>query len=187
MRIRIELGGTGISPPDKNPPGQKTPGEKVLSGDIFYCSGSRQLNHSSCVCGLCGSVDGGWSDWSEWTSCSRSCGTGAMTRSRQCDSPPPHHGGRDCQGAATEETVCNLFPCPGQSALNPIITTIEVDNMHILLIFICLGITSTEVKQEEQRVAVGLGNAHFISIQQASSDAATLLCDTCPSLLLALL
>ena len=56
-----------MSPPDKSPPGQKcprakdppdkitpgqksgekTPGGKVPNGDIFYCSGSRQLNHSS--------------------------------------------------------------------------------------------------------------------------------------------
>ena len=42
----MNLRGTGISPLEKNPPGQKTPGEKVPSGDIFYCSGSRQLNHS---------------------------------------------------------------------------------------------------------------------------------------------
>jgi len=53
-------GGTGISPPDKSPPGQKTPRTVLVfvlvfvfvivfvpSGDIFYCSGSRQLNHSS--------------------------------------------------------------------------------------------------------------------------------------------
>ena len=49
----LNLGGMGISFPDKNPPGQnppgqKTPGEKVPSGDIFYCSSRRQLNHSSC-------------------------------------------------------------------------------------------------------------------------------------------
>ena len=50
----LNLGGTGISPPDKRPPpGQKHPGQKSpgpghpTSGDIFYCSGSRQLNHSS--------------------------------------------------------------------------------------------------------------------------------------------
>jgi len=63
----LNLVGTGISPqdksppgkrprtkapPDKNPPGQKSPGqktsgEKVPNGDIFYCSGSRQFNHSS--------------------------------------------------------------------------------------------------------------------------------------------
>ena len=39
----LNLGLTGISPPDKNPPGPGYP----TSGDIFYCSGSRQLNHSS--------------------------------------------------------------------------------------------------------------------------------------------
>ena len=72
----LNLGGTGISPPDKspparakdprtkasqdkNPPDQKSPRPKdppdknppgpghPTSGDIFYCSGSRQLNHSS--------------------------------------------------------------------------------------------------------------------------------------------
>ena len=78
----LKLGGTGISPQDKSPPGQQTPptgqkpppltkalpdknppaksppGQKCprtkktgsghpTSGDIFYCSGSRQLNHSS--------------------------------------------------------------------------------------------------------------------------------------------
>ena len=58
VRICIALGGNGHkppgqksprgnSPPGKRPPGQKTPGEKVPSGDIFYCIGSRQLNHSS--------------------------------------------------------------------------------------------------------------------------------------------
>ena len=39
-------------PPAKSPPGQncpraKDPRGKVPSGDIFYCSGSRQLNRSS--------------------------------------------------------------------------------------------------------------------------------------------
>ena len=59
VRICIEIGGgDGHKPPGqkpsrtkipqtKSPPGQKTRGEKVPSGDIFYCSGSRQLNHSS--------------------------------------------------------------------------------------------------------------------------------------------
>ena len=59
----LNLGGNGHKPPppDKSPPGQKTPWTKAprtkiptgpghpTSGDIFYCSGSRQLNHSSVV------------------------------------------------------------------------------------------------------------------------------------------
>jgi len=59
VRIRIELGGNGHKPPgqkspqakdppDKSTPGQKSPGPgHPTSGDVFYCSGSRQLNHSS--------------------------------------------------------------------------------------------------------------------------------------------
>jgi len=51
-------------PPGKSAPGQKTPGEKVPSGDIFCCSGSRQLNHSSLIlcpsfstrCSFCPSI-----------------------------------------------------------------------------------------------------------------------------------
>jgi len=35
------------------------------------------------------------------------------------------------------------------------------------------------IKQKQQRVAVGPGNAHFISIRQVSSDAVTLRRGTC--------
>ena len=77
----LNLGGTGISPldsfsycssfrfhsrsrsADKNLPGPGHP----TSGDIFYCSGSRQLNHSSLVVAVSCvivvmslTVDGGW-------------------------------------------------------------------------------------------------------------------------------
>jgi len=35
------------------------------------------------------------------------------------------------------------------------------------------------MKQEQQHVAVGLGNGHFISVRQVSSDAATMQRGTC--------
>jgi len=40
------------------------------------------------------------------------------------------------------------------------------------------GMAAT-VKQKQQRVAVGPGNEHFISVHQASSDAATMQRATC--------
>ncbi len=53
-------------------------------------------------------VNGGWSDWS---SCSASCGGG--TRTRSCNNPSPANGGSTCSGAGTES--CNNQSCPSPS------------------------------------------------------------------------
>jgi len=57
------LGGTGISPPDsfsyrsnfrfRSRFRSRSSSSSTTSGDIFYCSGSRQLNHSSSCCCCC--------------------------------------------------------------------------------------------------------------------------------------
>ncbi|XP_027623531.1 A disintegrin and metalloproteinase with thrombospondin motifs 14 isoform X3 [Tupaia chinensis] len=57
--------------------------------------------------------DGGWSSWTKFGSCSRSCGGGVRSRSRSCDNPPPAYGGRMCSGAMFEYQVCNSEDCPG--------------------------------------------------------------------------
>ncbi|XP_028394319.1 uncharacterized protein LOC114518504 isoform X2 [Dendronephthya gigantea] len=57
-------------------------------------------------------VDGGWNNWGEWTECSAKCGTGDISRSRQCDSPAPQYGGKKCPGKATESVPCNFHKCP---------------------------------------------------------------------------
>uniref|UniRef100_A0A7N6B0L1 ADAM metallopeptidase with thrombospondin type 1 motif, 17 n=1 Tax=Anabas testudineus TaxID=64144 RepID=A0A7N6B0L1_ANATE len=44
-------------------------------------------------------VDGDWSPWSQWSMCSRTCGTGVQFRQRKCDNPPYH---KACEGP----------PCP---------------------------------------------------------------------------
>ena len=59
-------------------------------------------------------VDGGWSDWTRWTSCSKSCGTGFRERSRSCTQPAPKFGGKTCPGAAHESHGCNTHSCPGK-------------------------------------------------------------------------
>ncbi|XP_057677390.1 A disintegrin and metalloproteinase with thrombospondin motifs 2-like [Corythoichthys intestinalis] len=57
--------------------------------------------------------DGGWSSWSNYTSCSRTCGGGIQIRSRKCDSPPPANGGRTCFGNSFEFQLCNQkHQCP---------------------------------------------------------------------------
>ncbi|CAF1651115.1 unnamed protein product [Adineta ricciae] len=68
-------------------------------------------------------VDGEFSSWSKWSSCSKSCGTGQMTRSRLCNNPSPSIpepeitledpslAGRNCTGEYTQVKTCNEQPC----------------------------------------------------------------------------
>lgn len=58
-------------------------------------------------------VDGQWSQWINWSSCSRTCGIGRKTRSRTCSSPRPANGGNDCVGSTYESRECSEKICPG--------------------------------------------------------------------------
>lgn len=59
-------------------------------------------------------VDGGYSDWSEFSECSATCGEGLRIRKRSCNNPEPKNGGKNCNdlGADTDTKSCNSFPCP---------------------------------------------------------------------------
>ncbi|XP_078378572.1 coadhesin-like [Oculina patagonica] len=59
-------------------------------------------------------IDGNYTEWSEWSDCSVSCGGGKQERSRTCTNPHPKHGGQNCDdlGPANETQKCNPEPCP---------------------------------------------------------------------------
>ena len=57
-------------------------------------------------------INGGWSSWTSWNTCSKSCGSGKQHRVRQCDNPKPSRNGRTCQGKALDERLCNEQKCP---------------------------------------------------------------------------
>ena len=59
-------------------------------------------------------VHGGWSRWSGWNSCSKTCGAGSQERSRSCTNPRPRYGGNSCRGAALDKQTCNKQLCPGK-------------------------------------------------------------------------
>ena len=78
--------------------------------DGAYCGGEstdeQNCNTQSCP------VNGGWSDYGEWSDCSKTCGPATQTRTRTCTMPTPAHDGADCEGESTEEQNCNTQDCP---------------------------------------------------------------------------
>ena len=59
-------------------------------------------------------MNGKYSEWSDFGSCSKSCGQGVESRSRKCNSPAPAHGGAGCVGPALEYRNCKEKECPGK-------------------------------------------------------------------------
>lgn len=74
------------------------------------CSGSAIEAHQ-CNLGPC-PVNGGWSSWNTWTSCTRTCANGTKSRYRTCDSPTPEFMGLSCSGKSLEVRNCSLRHCP---------------------------------------------------------------------------
>lgn len=57
--------------------------------------------------------DPGAEEWSQWSSCSVTCGQGSQVRTRTCVSPYGSH----CSGPLRESRVCNnTAPCPGSAS-----------------------------------------------------------------------
>jgi len=63
-------------------------------------------------------VDGEWGDWSSFSSCSKSCGSGWKYRTRECDNPAPSDGGENCLGfplLSVNGARCNTKACKKKS------------------------------------------------------------------------
>lgn len=85
-------------------------GGKDCSGKLFE---TRSCGSAPCP------VDGGYTSWSSYGSCSKNCGSGTHTRTRSCTNPSPAHGGKSCVGPASETTACNTNPCPVNGGWSP--------------------------------------------------------------------
>ncbi|XP_038067052.1 A disintegrin and metalloproteinase with thrombospondin motifs 18-like [Patiria miniata] len=56
-------------------------------------------------------VHGNWSDYGDYSSCSRSCGGGVQQKERLCNNPEPQNGGRYCEGSSHIYRMCNIQKC----------------------------------------------------------------------------
>ena len=63
-------------------------------------------------------VDGGWTDWTAWSSCLHTCGRHSRShRTRTCSNPAPLYGGHPCPGLHLDSKACNIGPCPGKKKI----------------------------------------------------------------------
>ncbi|XP_022240552.1 semaphorin-5A-like isoform X1 [Limulus polyphemus] len=69
-----------------------------------YCSeGGRNCFDAAFV-----NTERGWSEWSLWSVCSKSCGGGIQSKTRICNSEES-----DCDGESYKEKECNTLSCKG--------------------------------------------------------------------------
>ena len=60
-------------------------------------------------------VNGGWSQWSDFGGCSKTCGGGTRSKTRACSNPRPTNGGATCSGPELAIERCNVKECPGKN------------------------------------------------------------------------
>jgi hypothetical protein len=91
------------------------------------CLGAN-LETKECKMKVCPPVDGRWSSWGRWSSCSKTCGKGEQRRVRTCTDPPASSGGRECTGERFQNNICFLRRCAGEETTTEEMVTVEKDH-----------------------------------------------------------
>ncbi|XP_062616948.1 sushi, von Willebrand factor type A, EGF and pentraxin domain-containing protein 1-like isoform X2 [Saccostrea cucullata] len=79
------------------------------SNSSYNCLCNNQYTGRRCENAI---IDGGWSNWEFWSTCSKSCESGTTERRRFCNNPLPSQGGQPCEGLGAERQECNTEKCP---------------------------------------------------------------------------
>lgn len=74
------------------------------------CTGF-DIDEQDCINDPC-TIHGNWASWSEWGSCSATCGLSHKLKSRSCTDPIPQNDGDYCFGSNSTEQACYTSACP---------------------------------------------------------------------------
>lgn len=84
----------------------------------LVCDNDYEMNNQdsiSCLFVVLHAGESGVEEWSQWSTCSVTCGQGSQVRTRTCVSPYGTH----CSGPLRESRVCNNTAlCPGSVSSN---------------------------------------------------------------------
>ncbi|XP_065072088.1 uncharacterized protein LOC135696579 [Rhopilema esculentum] len=85
----------------------------------------------------CDKINRGWTSWSHWTTCSKTCGGGMQKKTRVCTSLVD--GVPKCPGTNIQKRVCNSQKCPEWPAFPRNFSfrdhAVNVENMKCVLIY----------------------------------------------------
>jgi len=109
--------------------GEQTRSRVILRPEAFGgvpCVGppeeARACNEDACPV----PVDCVWSEYGNWTQCSKSCGGGTQLQTRTIVTQALN-GGKSCDGINTNLQICNEFPCPEKCLWNDFSAWSECD------------------------------------------------------------
>ncbi|XP_060591307.1 SCO-spondin-like isoform X2 [Ruditapes philippinarum] len=88
----------------------RTCSNPLPKGGGKQCAGNF-TESGDCYEGEC-PVDGEWTEWAVWTTCSATCGIGYKFRNRSCNNPAPQYGGVNCSGNYDDNSTCSITHCP---------------------------------------------------------------------------
>jgi len=84
-----------------------------LNGDyntigFSWVSRGQYNNLATSTMAIRNDVDGGWTSWGSWGSCSLSCQGGYTVKKRTCTNPKPRGDGKNCPGYNLVSDACNI-------------------------------------------------------------------------------
>lgn len=72
------------------------------------------------------SGESGFTEWSEWSLCSATCGDGLEVRTRECKPESPKS---ECVNASVQNKSCYHEPCPGKNIWS-VVCSIQISPMR---------------------------------------------------------